>query len=202
MKNFYLLLVALVYTVTLHSQKDHIISIANQELEVELDKEYSVEIDGKEITFSLWAKDTLTYQDEMFSFNYPKEYKISRTNLGDGVTQFVIINGEGSGFMIQKFTNMSPEMLNEMMLNELTKESVNYGFALERKDYSKVLKSGNEVHIDKAVLNYKDDTNIYEVMTVGKKDEGILVVTMAMDAEMSSASKKLITMMWDSLEYK
>lgn len=202
MKNFYLLLVALVYTVTLHSQKDHIISIANQELEVELDKEYSVEIDGKEITFSLRAKDTLTYQDEMFSFNYPKEYKISRTNLGDGVTQFVIINGEGSGFMIQKFTNMSPEMLNEMMLNELTKESVNYGFALERKDYSKVLKSGNEVHIDKAVLNYKDDTNIYEVMTVGKKDEGILVVTMAMDAEMSSASKKLITMMWDSLEYK
>lgn len=202
MKNFYLLLVALVYTVTLHSQKDHIISIANQELEVELDKEYSVEIDGKEITFSLRAKDTLTYQDEMFSFNYPKEYKISRTNLGDGVTQFVIINGEGSGFMIQKFTNMSPEMLNEMMLNELTKESVNYGFALERKDYSKVLKSGNEVHIDKAILNYKDDTNIYEVMTVGKKDEGILVVTMAMDAEMSSASKKLITMMWDSLEYK
>lgn len=201
MKNFYLLLVALVYTVTLHSQKDHIISIANQELEVELDKEYSVEIDGKEITFSLRAKDTLTYQDEMFSFNYPKEYKISRTNLGDGVTQFVIINGEGSGFMIQKFTNMSPEMLNEMMLNELTKESVNYGFALERKDYSKVLKSGNEVHIDKAILNYKDDTNIYEVMTVGKKDEGILVVTMAMDAEMSSASKKLITMMWDSLEY-
>lgn len=202
MKNFYLLLVALVYTVTLHSQKDHIISIANQEMEVELDKEYSVEIDGKEITFSLRAKDTLTYQDEMFSFNYPKEYKISRTNLGDGVTQFVIINGEGSGFMIQKFTNMSPEMLNEMMLNELTKESVNYGFALERKDYSKVLRSGNEVHIDKAVLNYKGDTNIYEVMTVGKKDEGILVVTMAMDAEMSSASKKLITMMWDSLEYK
>lgn len=202
MKNFYLLLVALVYTVTLHSQKDHIISIANQEMEVELDKEYSVEIDGKEITFSLRAKDTLTYQDEMFSFNYPKEYKISRTNLGDGVTQFVIINGEGSGFMIQKFTNMSPEMLNEMMLNELTKESVNYGFALERKDYSKVLRSGNEVHIDKAVLNYKGDTNIYEVMSVGKKDEGILVVTMAMDAEMSSASKKLITMMWDSLEYK
>jgi hypothetical protein len=53
--------------------------------------------------------------------------------------------------------------------------------------------------VNKAVLTYKDDINIYEIMSSGKKDEGILVVTMGMGTDISMESKKLISMMWDSL---
>lgn len=192
-------LIALFFSVTTYSQEDFIITINDKKMEVDLDQEYSLNLNGKEINFSISAKDTLTYKDEMFSFKYPKNYKISEIDLGDGVTQFVIMTAEGTGFMIQKYTTMSPTMMNEMMLNELTKESISYGFKMERKDYSKKLSSGHEVKVNKAVLTYKEDTNIYELMSIGKKDEGLILVTMSMSAELSPESRKLISMMWDSL---
>ena len=182
--------------------QDYTISIGEEVLDIELEREYSININGEEVKFNVRTKDTLTLESEIFSFSYPKDYKISRIDLGDGVFQFMVINGEGSGYMIQEYTNMSPSMLNEIMLNELTKESINYGFKLERLDYVKKLNDGMEVNVDKAVLTYKDETNIYEIMSIGKKDEGIMVITMSMDANLSAEGQKLISMMWDSLTLK
>lgn len=193
------ILFIIVFSVNIYGQEDFILHINNQKMEIEPDKDYTVNVKGQEIKLNLSIKDTLIYKDEMLSFMYPKNYKVAKNDLGDGVTQFMIMNGEGSGYLIQKYTTMNPTMLNEMMLKELTKESISYGFELERKDYMKKLLTGNEVNIDRAVLTYKDEMNVYEVMSFGKKDEGILVVTMTMDSELSSESEKLISMMWNTL---
>ena len=88
------------------------------------------------------------------------------------------------------------------MISEVTKESLNYGFKIERNDYTRKLKSGQKLDVDKAILTYKDETNIYEVATIGKKDEGILIMTMVMDEKMSKQGRKIIEMMWSSLIYK
>ena len=45
-------------------------------------------------------------------------------------------------------------MLNDMMLFEVTKESVSYGYTLKREDYKRKLVSGQEIDVIKAVLTF------------------------------------------------
>lgn len=184
------------------SQNDYKIYINDTILEVSLDKEYSIKFNEKEIEFKIVAKDTLIYEDNLFSFNYSKDYKISQMTIDEGIEQIMIMTAEGSGILIQKYSTINPTMLNEMMISEVTKESLNYGFKMKRDDYTRKLVSGQKLDIDKAILAYKDETNIYEIASIGKKDEGILVMTMIMDEEISTQGRKIIDMMWNSLIYK
>ncbi len=184
------------------SQNDYKIQINDTILEISLDKEYNIILDEKEIQFKIVAKDTLIYEDDLFSFNYSKDYKISKMTIEEGIEQIVLMTAEGSGLLIQKYSTINPTMLNEMMISEVTKESLNYGFSMKRKDYTRKLKSGQKLNVDKAILTYKDDTSIYEVASIGKKDEGILIVTMITVDEMSKQGRKIIDMMWNTLIYK
>lgn len=197
-----LLLVAMIVSTIAFGQEEYTITIDGQVMNIEMDKEYEIKIKGKKVPFQLAMKDTLLFDDESFSFNYPKEFRVSRMDIDVGISQFVIMSAEGSGIIIQKYSSMNPTMLNEIMLNEVTKESVNYGFKLDRQDYQRTLVSGNSVEVDKAVLKYKDETNIYELASFGNKDEGIIVMTMSMDAVLGEESQKLISMMWSSLVVK
>jgi hypothetical protein len=63
------------------------------------------------------------------------------------------------------------------------------------------LKSGQAINVIKAVLTYKDDVDIYEVASIGGKDEGILVITIDNNLEQSVPGRDLIKLLWDSLTY-
>lgn len=184
------------------SQNDYKIKINDTILEISLDKAYNITIDDKEIEFKIIAKDSLIYEDDLYSFNYSKDYKISQMTIDEGIEQIMLMTAEGSGILIQKYSTINPTMLNEMMISEVTKESLNYGFKMKRDDYTRTLKSGQKLDVDKATLTYKDETNIYEVASIGKKDEGILIMTMIMDENISTQGRKIIDLMWNSLIYK
>lgn len=184
------------------SQNDYKIKINDTILEISLDKAYNITIDDKEIEFKIIAKDSLIYEDDLYSFNYSKDYKISQMTIDEGIEQIMLMTAEGSGIFIQKYSTINPTMLNEMMISEVTKESLNYGFKMKRDDYTRTLKSGQKLDVDKATLTYKDETNIYEVASIGKKDEGILIMTMIMDENISTQGRKIIDLMWNSLIYK
>jgi hypothetical protein len=197
-------LVTLLILISLKSytQVDYKIQINDTIFEISLDNEYSILINGKEIKFKIFAKDTLIYEDDLFSFKYSKDYKISHMRIEEGIGQLMIMTAEGSGFLIQKYSTLNPTMLNEMVINEVTKESLNYGFKMKRDDYSRRIKSGQKLEVNKAILTYKNETNIYEVASIGEKDEGILIMTMIMDEKMSEQGNKIIELMWNSLTYK
>ena len=114
----------------------------------------------------------------------------------------MLMTAEGSGFIIQKYSTINPTLLNELMINEVTKESINYGFKLKRKDYKRVLASGQKIDVDKAVLTYNDEINIYEVASVGKKDSGLIIMSMEMSDLESSSGKALIELIWKTLVLK
>ena len=186
----------------LTAQEDYTITINDTSLNISLDKKYQVTVNGKKLVFYIRAHDTITYNDEFVSFQYTKGFNVSKSKIDEGVEQIMIMSAEGTGILIQKYSTMNPTMLHELMLSEVTKESVNYGFVLKREDYKKTLKSGQNLDVDKAVLKYKDETNIYEVTSIGKKDEGILIMTMKMDDDKSSQGQKLIELMWRTLVLK
>lgn len=184
------------------SQNEYKIQINDTIFEISLDEEYKISLNGNDIDFKLSAKDTLIYKDDLYSFNYSKDYKIAHTKLDEGIEQIMLMTAEGTGILIQSYSNINPTMFNEMMISEVTKESLNYGFTMKREDYTRELVSGQELHVDKAILKYKDETNIYEIASIGKKDEGILVMTMIMDETMSEQGRKIIELMWNTLVYR
>ena len=201
MKNF-LFIALFLFSLQMTSQNDYKIEINDTILEIALDKQYDILINGKKIKFKVSSKDTLVYDNGTYSFKYPKDFKVSKMNIDEGIDQIMLMTAEGSGVLIQRYSTINPTMLNGMMLNEVTKESLNYGYQMKKENHSKILKSGQEIKIEKAILTYKDEVNIYEIASIGKKDEGILIMTMMMDDEMSSQGKKLIKMLWNSLYYK
>ena len=185
MKNLFLTLIIIISSNSI-AQENYKLEIDGKTTEIELDKNYEIKIDNKVHNIKVASKDTLVYTDNKISFKYLKNYKIATTELDEGIKQLMLMNADGSGIIIQIYSNMNPQLLNEIMLNEVTKESVSYGFKLERKDYERKLSSNQKIKINKAFLTYKDEINIYEVATFGTKDEGVLIMTMKMDNEKNS----------------
>jgi len=196
------IIIAILFLSQAKAQEDYVIRINDTTFKISLDKKYALIMDGRKINFILSANDTLIYNDDLYSFLYSKDFRVSKTKVEGGIEQIMLMTAEGSGILIQKYPSLNPTTLNEIMLTEVIKESLSYGYELKRNDYNRTLSSGQKIQINKAVLKYKDDTNVYEVASIGKKDEGILIITMVMDQNNSKQGQKLIDLMWSSLIYK
>ena len=182
------------------SQNNYQIHINGETHDISLEKEFEVKIGKDMVKMMIASKDTLTYQDDMVRFNYPKEFQVQSVTIDAGIEQLMLMTADGSGFIIQKYKTIDPSMLNEMMMNEVTKESINYGFQLERKDYDRTLTGNTSIKVNKAVLTYKDETNTYEIASFGKKDQGLMLMSMKMYESGLTVGDNLISMIWDSLE--
>lgn len=186
---------------TAMAQQDYSLTIDGQTIQMGLDKPGQITIGGKAYPVVLKQKDTLTYANKLYTFSYLKDFKVNKKELGNDIDQVMLMTAEGSGVLIQQYQTMSPTALNELMLSELTKESISYGYEMVRKDYDRTLASGQKVRVCRAELTYKDDKNIYEIATYGGKDEGVLIMSMVMDEEMGSQGRTIIDLMWNSLRY-
>jgi hypothetical protein len=184
------------------AQEDYTIQIGDSTYKVSLNTKYNLTINGKKVPVSVKMNDTLFYSDEFISFKYPKGFSVSKTVIEEGIEQITIMTAEGSGIMIQKYATFDPSQMQELMLTEVTKESINYGFKLAREDHKKSLTSGHKAEVKRAVLKYKDETNIYEITSIGKKDEGLLLLTVRMDDTKDSIGEKLIALMWQTLAFR
>ena len=184
------------------AQEDYTIKLNDKTYQIALDKPYQLDVNGKKVTITLKENDTLVYRDTLFDFKYLKGFKVSKIKIDEGIEQITILTAEGSGFLIQRYGNFNPTPLNEMMLTEVTKESIGYGYEAKKSNFKKTLRSGQVIDITKAVLTYKDEVNLYEVASLGKKDEGILIITMMMDENNSEQGRKIIDLLWRTLQFK
>lgn len=167
-----------------------------------MDSLYHFRIHRKEISLQIHQKDTLTYHDSLFSFDYIKDFNASQAILGTGIKQVTVITAEGSGFVIQQYMGIDPSPLKEMMLNQLTEESINYGYSSTKTNFTRKLGSGQEISGLKDVLEYKGAKNIYEVAAIGKKDEGLVIATIRINDNGNPLSEKIINLMWQTLQVR
>ncbi|MCF1422576.1 hypothetical protein [Mangrovimonas futianensis] len=182
------------------AQTDLILSIDGEEFEVNLNETYHLKINGKDSEVLLKEKDTLLFKDSKFKFKHIKNHKITQSKIEEGVIQIMMFTAMGSGVLVQKYESFDPNMLKEMMLNEVIKESVSYGYKMKREDYEKELSDGVKLKVLKAVLEYKGEIETYEVTSFsGKRDEGLLFVTMNLDSMGEEEGADMIGLMWDTL---
>lgn len=199
---FILTILILTLSTMLFGQDNYVLHINDTVFDLTLDKEYQLKVNNELVSIKLKSKDTLSHDDVLFNFKYPGDYKVSKLTVEDGIDQVMIMTAGGSGILIQQYTKINPSMLTGMMMNEVIKESINYGFEKESEYYDLELKSGQTMKVEKAILTYKGASNIYEIASIGNKEEGILIMTMRMLGMSDVEGQRIIDLMWSSLEYK
>ncbi len=179
---------------------NYLIIINNDTISLDLNKETEYKTKkGEKLSIVLTQPKLLTYVDEMISFKYPKSSSVSNTVIEDGIEQCMVMKSSGNGFIVQKYSTIDPSSLTSLMLNEITKESISYGYTKAEKEFTKKLVSGQEIKGIQSTLTYKGESEVYTVATYGGRDEGIIVITMVMGEEF--ADKDLIDLFLNTLSY-
>ncbi len=195
----FLILLLASYT-SVSGQGNYLLMIDGDSIYLDLDKptEYKAS-NGEKLDIELRQPMILTYSDNMVSFNHSKQFSVSNMVIEAGIEQCMIINSTGNGFMLQKYSTMDPSTLVPLMISELTKESVSYGYTKTERAVKRTLVSGQEIKGTEAKLTYKGMEEIYTVYSWGGKDEGILVVTMVLAEDYAEVDRPLIELFLKTL---
>ena len=198
-----LLSIFLMCSIALTAQEstNYEITIDGKTYDIDLNKPYELKSKEGLVNVEVKLKSILTFSDAMVSFNYLNKLTISETEIDKGITQLACLSANGSGFLIQKYQGMNPEVLVDIMIQELTKESIEYGYEETKEPLVKKVKSGEKLNGKLVTLKYQDDIQYYQAVAYGKKDEGILVVTILND-DFKSKDGKMIDLLFDSLTLK
>lgn len=202
MKKSILLLVAFISLFKISAQeKGNYLLIVNQDtIRLNLDETKNYKTGKENLKIKLIQPLLLSYQDEYLSFDYSKSLSLSKDEIEKGVLQMSALTSAGNGFILQKYSTINPTSLNALMIQELTKESVSYGYQMAQEPYTLTLKSGQELTGTKATLEYNGDIQEFIVATYGKKDQGILVISMINTSDFIERDKPIIDQFLNSLK--
>lgn len=156
---------------------------------------------GEQLDIKLTQPTLLTYTDGMVSFKYDRSSGVSTTEVEEGIRQLMVMKASGNGFMVQEYDRLNPSLLTSLMLSELTKEGVSYGYEKEEESFTHTLVSGQTIKGKRATLTYRGDTEVYTVAAFGDDNRGILVATLLLSGDMSTEDKALIETFLNTLEY-
>jgi hypothetical protein len=183
-------------------QKNYVLEINGDTISLSLDELVVLKTrTGQSLNINLKQKEILTFADETISFQHPSTFTLSSKITEEGVEQILGISATGNGLIIQKYKDINPEKVVDLMMDELTEESKDAGYNETTKDISQKMKSGNILYGKQSTLVLGDERNIYTIYPFKVKRGGILIVLLLIDPQDESAIK-LYDMLWKTLEIK
>ncbi|WP_054310533.1 hypothetical protein [Mesorhizobium sp. 1M-11] len=156
---------------------------------------------GKQARVKLEPNAFATFSGGNFSFVHPSGVTVTKTNLSKGLDQHLMASAVGSMVIVQEYSDMNPVMLNQLMLQEITKESVRAGGKLTQKAGSRKLADGKVLNGLSATVKTRIDRVAYEVMSYGTTDQGVIVIT-SLDDDNAEADQPMIDRFWQSLKLR
>jgi hypothetical protein len=157
--------------------------------------------DGKQTKVTLALNEFATYSGEMFSFVHPTNVAVTKTELDPHIHQYLMASALGTLIIIQEYRTMNPTSLAQLMLEELTKETVQAGGERSQEPATKTLADGKQLSGLTAKVKTKADTTDFEILGYGTSDQGVLVVT-RVDESNAGKERGMIDKFWESLKLK
>jgi hypothetical protein len=184
------------------SPKTYKLSIGDVTVDIDPGETLDVTMpDGKQVKVMLALNDFATYAGEMFAFVHPTNVAVTKTELDPKIHQYLMASALGTLIIIQEYGSMNPTSLDQLMLQELTKETVQAGGELSQQPGSRTLADGRQLTGLTAKVKTRADTTDFEILGFGTADQGVLVVTRV---DESNAAKEggMIEKFWESLKLK
>ncbi|MDX8495446.1 hypothetical protein RFN29_28195 [Mesorhizobium sp. VK22B] len=156
---------------------------------------------GKMAKVRLDRNDFATFSGGTFSFVHPSNISVTKTDLGDSITQYLAASALGTIVVVQEYGKMNPVSLNQLMLQEMTKESVQAGGTLTQEPTTRKLPDGRELTGVKATVRTRADTADFEIVGFGLADQGLLFITRIGDQD-AATEQPMIDKFWETLQIK
>ena len=154
--------------------------------------------DGRQVTVRLERNEYVTYTGERFSFVHPSAMAVTKTQLSDTIVQHLLATAVGTVVVVQDYAAVDPVSLDQLMLQEMTRESVQAGGTLTQEKASRTLPDGKKLVGLKATVKTRTERVDYEVFGYGETDQGVMVIT-RIDADNAGTDQSLIDRFWQSL---
>jgi len=178
---------------------DYAITINGKSQDIDLDRKTTMVLpDGTTLYITLQQKEYLRFSGKLFSFEHKNRYKPNRNDLGEGNFQTSIVTPLGTGIIIQEYTRASPDGLVDVMLKELSKEEVDYGYTYREKKVERKV-GGGVMRGKQAVTALPEEEWTRTVLSFSKGGKGVLVMTF-IERDNYVSEKALIEHMWQTLE--
>ena len=156
---------------------------------------------GKTSKVRLEHNDFATFSGGTFSFVHSSRNSVTKTDLGDGIAQYLMASALGTIVLVQEYDKMNPVSLNQLMLQEMTRESVQAGGTLTQEPTTRKLADGKELTGVKATVKTRTDSADFEIVGFGLADQGLLFITRIGDQDVAT-EKPLIDKFWENLKVK
>lgn len=177
------------------------LTIGGQTVEIDAGETVDVDLPGGRTRVTLQRSEFATHGGGLFSFNYPSNLAVARSEIDRDITQHLMASALGTLVIVQEYTSIDPSSLDELMLNELTKEAVQAGATMRKEETSRTLADGNILSGLKATVTARNDIVEYEVLALGSPDQGVLAVT-SIDRDNVAAERQILDTFWRSLALK
>lgn len=156
---------------------------------------------GKQSKVTLERNDFATFSGGSFSFVHPSGISVTKTDLGENITQYLMASALGTIVVVQEYGKMNPVSLNQLMLQEMTRESVQAGAELTQQPTTRKLADGKELTGIRAEVKTRTDTAYFEIVGYGLADQGLLFIT-RVGSEDLGTEQPLIDKFWERLKLK
>ncbi|RWL80055.1 MAG: hypothetical protein EOR67_22655 [Mesorhizobium sp.] len=169
---------------------------------VDIDPGQDIEVTlpgGKTSKVRLEHNDFATFSGGTFSFVHPGNYSVTKTDLGDGIAQYLMASALGTLVVVQKYDKMNPVSLNQLMLQEMTRETVQAGGHLRQQPTTRKLADGKDLTGLKATVKTRTDSADFEIVGFGTADQGLLFITRIGDQD-NATEQPLIDKFWETLK--
>jgi hypothetical protein len=174
------------------------------EVAVEIDPGETLDVtmpDGKQTKVTLQANEFATFTGNMFSYVHPAGVAITKTELDNTINQYLMASALGTMVIVQEYASINPASLNQLMLQEVTKESVQAGAELTQQPTTRKLADGRELTGLRATVKTRTDATDFEILSFGLVDQGVLMVT-RISQENAASEGAIIDKFWGSLKVK
>lgn len=199
MKMKLLITLLCVFTSNVSLAANYVLTIGGEQHEISLDKESKIKVGDNVVSVKLEEKDTFLFETDNFSFEHPKEYSPSKSDLGEGIFQTAVMTPLGSTVMIQEYNNFDPLGLIDLMVNEVTKEELEYGYKIESTNDSITLSDGKVLNGRVVTSKYKGSDIRRVFYTYSLKDSGLFILTQ-IDYDAGDEGEGLIDQVINSLK--
>jgi hypothetical protein len=198
MTRVFILTTILLSSTISHGSENYRIEINGHSYDIGLDTSKNIVLsNGETLQIKISLKDVIAFESRFFSFSHRKSHTPSSSVVQAGITQTIVSTSLGGGVLVQEYTTTDPTLLIDMMVRELVKEEIEYGYEYNESTVSKMI--GDIELVGKEVITtYKDKVWVRHVFAYGEKDAGILIITFIENDNLDE-DKHLIDDFWKSL---
>jgi hypothetical protein len=157
--------------------------------------------DGRTLTVGLTANPFTSWSDSMVSFDHPSGINVATQMLSKRTTQRSMASAVGTVVVIQEYDSMEPTTLNQMMMNELTKNDVKLGAELTQSEAKKTLRGGMVLSGLHGILKSRTAVKTIEVFSYGNDGRGVMLISQLNDDNKAN-DQAFVDQFWRTLALK